>query len=88
MGKWAYILLNLPSQSAATATYSVDLDGTGAPTSLATDLEKLIGMGYVARREVALSNGAVLLVMEGPSPAQLPTVGGVLRGISGLFTRA
>jgi len=52
-------------------THSIDLapplgPNVGAPSTRTSDLERLIDLGYVVKRETALDGGRVLLVLEKP----------------------
>jgi len=63
MPQSAYVLLKI--DGVVERTHSVAIGG-GIPTASSSDLESLINAGFVAKRELALSNGKVLLVLEKP----------------------
>ncbi|HKO44897.1 MAG TPA: hypothetical protein VJU84_16590 [Pyrinomonadaceae bacterium] len=64
MARPAYIVLN--ADGTVSRTHTTDISGTGAPTTGTSDLENLIGQGYVARREHPLEGGRILIVMDRP----------------------
>ncbi len=67
MAKPAYVLLG--TGGIVERVHSTDIgssSGAGVPTTGASEVESLIAMGYVAKREIPLDGGKVLLVMDKP----------------------
>lgn len=63
MAKPAYVILS--NLGVVVKTHSTDVGGP-APTAGATDLEQLITLGYQQKREVPLTEGGMLVVLERP----------------------
>lgn len=67
MAKSAYVLLG--AGGIVERVHSTEIgttSGAGVPTTGATEVESLIAFAYVAKREIPLDGGKVLLVMEKP----------------------
>ena len=62
MAKTAYVLLG--TGGIVERVHTPDIGAV--PTTGASDVEALISFGYVAKREIPLDGGKVLLVMEKP----------------------
>lgn len=62
MPRPAYVILD-GTTGVVTKTHSGDIAST-TPTSNANDLEVLISAGFQQKREVALSTGKVLIILE------------------------
>lgn len=70
MAKSAYVLLGTGGVVERVHTPDIhaggSVGGPGVPTTGAPEVESLMSLGYVAKREIPLDGGKVLLVMEKP----------------------
>jgi hypothetical protein len=64
MAKPAYVVLS--ATGVVQNAHTTDIGAVGAPTTNSNSLEMLISLGYQAVREVALTGGSVLIVMNKP----------------------
>ena len=60
MARPAYVVLN--ADGTVARVHSIDIPG--APSQSPQDLESLISIGYVARRETPLEGGRILVVLD------------------------
>lgn len=66
MPKSAYLLLGNDGVVVKCHSTDIGANAAQAPTNGASDLELLISQSYVAKREIPLDGGRVLLVLEKP----------------------